>query len=109
LPLVEETITLIDRLWAAGLKRHDLDQFSVSETFRLAGARVALIDDVFEHYCPRWSKRYMRRRLRVRKPGQTVPFSKTRVRLFKASWTLRLAMRKARRRGPYRIATWRKI
>jgi hypothetical protein len=96
LPLVEDTVALIDALWAAGLRRHDLDQFSVSETFRLAGVPVALIDDVFEHYCPRWSKRYMRRKLRRRRPGERVPYSKARVRLFKAYWTIRLAMRKAR-------------
>jgi hypothetical protein len=96
LPLVEDTIALIDKLWAAGLRRHDIDQFSVSETFRLNGVRVALIDGEFEHYCPRWSKRYMRRRLRRRAPGERVPFTKTRVRLFKAYWNLRLAMRNAR-------------
>jgi hypothetical protein len=97
---------MIDALWKAGLTRHDIDQFGVTETFRLAGVPVALIDDVFEHYCPRWSKRYMRRRLRRRRPGERIPFSKTRVRLFKAYWNLRLAMRKAQRflkRG----ATWR--
>jgi hypothetical protein len=105
LPLVEDTIALIDALWAAGLRRHDVDQFSVSETFRLAGVEVALIDDVFEHYCPRWSKRYMRRRLRRRAPGERIAFSKMRVRLFKAYWTLRLAMRKARRSWG---ALWRK-
>ncbi len=84
LPLVTDTVALIDRLWAAGLKRHDIDQFCVSETFRLGGINVALIDDVFEHYCQRWSKRYMRRRLRRRAPGERIPYSKTRVRLFKA-------------------------
>ena len=97
LPLVEDAIALIDKLWAAGLKRHDIDQFSVSETFRLNGVRVALIDGEFEHYCPRWSKRYMRRRLRRRSPGERIAFSKTRVRLFKAYWNLAVAMRKARR------------
>jgi hypothetical protein len=97
LPLVEDTAFMIGALWKAGLTRHDIDQFCVTETFRLAGVPVALIDDVFEHYCPRWSKRYMRRRLRRRAPGQRIPFSKTRVRLFKAYWNLRLAMRKARR------------
>jgi len=29
-PLIEDAIVLIDRLWSAGLKRHDLDQFAVS-------------------------------------------------------------------------------
>ena len=108
LPLVEDTIALIDALWAAGLKRHDIDQFSVSETFRLAGVRVALIEREFEHYCPRWSKRYMRRRLRARRPGERVQYSKTRVRLFKAYWNLRLAMRRARRFWRDGKARWRK-
>lgn len=97
LPLVEDTVTLVSALWRAGLRRHDIDQFSVSETFRLHGVPVALIDDAFEHYCPRWSKRYMRRRLRRRRPGEPVAFSKTRVRLFKAYWNMRIAVRKARR------------
>ena len=97
LPLNEYAVALIDRLWAAGLRRHDIDQFSVSEMFRLNGISVDLIDGAFEHYCPRWSKRYMRRRLRRRAPGERVPFTKTRVRLFKAYWNLAIAMRKARR------------
>jgi hypothetical protein len=106
LPLLEDAIVLIDRLWTAGLKRHDIEQFAVGESLRLSGVRIALIDDVFEHYCPRWSKRYMRRRLRRRRPGERIPFSKTRVRLFKAYWNLRLAMRKARRVWT-KGATWR--
>jgi hypothetical protein len=106
LPLVEDTVFMIGALWKAGLTRHDIDQFCVTETFRLAKVPVALIDDAFEHYCPRWSKRYMRRRLRRRAPDERIPFSKARVRLFKGYWNLRLAMRKARRvltKG----ATWR--
>ena len=97
LPLVEDTVVMVRALWQAGLRRHDVDQFCVTETFRIANVRVALISDVFEHYCPRWSKRYMRRRLRNRREGERIPFSKTRVRLFKTYWNLRLAMRKARR------------
>ena len=104
LPLIEDAIVLMDRLWAAGNDRHDIEQFAVAEALRLGGVEIALIDKTFEHYCPRWSRRYMRRRLRRRAPGETIPFSKTRVRLFKATWTLRLAMRNARRlwRGVWR-------
>ncbi len=105
LPLIEDAILLIDRLWAGGVRRHDIEQFAISETLRLGGVRVALINDVFAHYCARWSRRYMRRALRRRTPGEPVAFSKTRVRLFKAYWTLRLAMRKASR---FRGETWRK-
>jgi hypothetical protein len=108
LPPVEDAITLIDRLWRAGLRRHDIEQFAIAETLRLGGVHIALIDDVFEHYCARWARRYMRRKLR-RWQADTIPFSKTRVRLFKAYWTLRLAMRKARQfatRGT--SAKWRK-
>jgi len=97
LPLIEDAILLMDKLWAAGLHKHDIEQFAVAETLRLGGVKIALISDTFEHYCPRWSRRYMRRRLRSCAPGARVPYSKTRVRLFKAYWTLRLAMRKARR------------
>jgi hypothetical protein len=105
LPLVEDAVTLIERLWAAGLHKHDIEQFALAETLRLGGVEIALIDKTFEHYCPRWARRYMRRRLRARAPGACIPYNKARVRLFKAYWTLRLAMRKARRswRG-----TWRK-
>jgi hypothetical protein len=108
LPLIEDAITLIDCLWRAGLRRHDVEQFAIAETLRLGGVRIALIDDVFEHYCARWARRYMRRSLR-RPRAEAIPYSKTRVRLFKAYWTLRLAMRKARRlstRGT--SAKWRK-
>ena len=108
LPLVEDAITLIDRLFDAGLRRHDIEQFAIAETLRLGGVRIALIDDVFEHYCARWARRYMRRNLR-RRQAEAIPYSKTRVRLFKAYWTLRLAMRKARQfatRGT--SAKWRK-
>jgi hypothetical protein len=108
LPLVDDAILLIDRLWNAGLRRHDIEQFAIAETLRLGGVHIALIDDCFEHYCARWARRYMRRKLRHRQ-ANTIPFSKTRVRLFKAYWTLRLAMRKARRfstRGT--SAKWRR-
>ncbi len=106
LPLIEDAVALIDALWSAGLRRHDIEQFAIGETLRLGGVNIAFIDDVFVHYCARWSRRYMRRKLRRRAPGEGVAYSKARVRLFKASWTLRLAMRKARRfiRG----AKWRK-
>ncbi len=104
LPLVEDAIILIERLWAAGLRKHDVEQFALAETLRLGGVEIALIDRTFEHYCPRWARRYMRRRLRRRASGAGIPYSKARVRLFKAYWTLRLAMRNARRswRGGWR-------
>ena len=96
LPLIEDACVLIDRLWAGGLHRHDIEQFAIAECLRLGGVNIALIDDVFEHYCPRWSRRFMRRRLRRRAAGQRVAYSKTRVRLFKAYWNGTLAVRKAR-------------
>jgi hypothetical protein len=105
LPLVEDAVALIDLMWAAGLRRHDIEQFAVAETLRLGGVRIALIDDVFVHYCARWARRYMRRRLRRRRAGERIAYSKGRVRLFKTYWTLRLAMRKA---GLSWGAIWRK-
>jgi hypothetical protein len=109
LPLIEDAVVLIERLLVGGLRRHDIEQFAIAEALRLGGVRIALIDDVFEHYCARWSRRYMRRRLRRRTPGARIPYSKTRVRAFKAYWTLRLAMRKARRfLEPGLPAIWRK-
>lgn len=105
--LIEEAVVLLDRLWAGGLVRHDVEQFAIAECFRIAGVPIQLINREFEHYCPRWSKRYMRRRLRRHTPTPaaeragarpTISFSKTRVRLFKGRWLLALAMRSLTRR-----------
>jgi hypothetical protein len=96
LPLIEDALALIDAIWAAPFHRHDIEQFAIAESLRLGGVEIALIDDVFVHYYMRWSRRYMRRRLRRRRRGETIAFGKARVRLFKAAWTLRLAMRKAK-------------
>jgi hypothetical protein len=96
--ILEDAVVLIERLWAGGLKRHDIEQFAVSDCFRLKGVPIREINREFEHYFPRWSKRYMRRRLRERSPGEPIAFSKTRVRLFKGIWNLRLGLRKLRRR-----------
>jgi len=89
LPLIEDAVTLIRRLWFGGLMRHDIEQFAIAEAFRVAGVPVRLIDKEFEHYCPRWSRRYMRRRLRTRAPGTVIEYSKGRVRLFKWFWLAR--------------------
>lgn len=111
LPLLEDAVELLDRLWAAGLTRHDLEQFAVAEAFRLGGVPIQLIDREFEHYCPRWSKRYMRRQLRRyrRSPAErragarpSIPFSKIRVRLFKGRSLLKLAIRSLTRPRPRR-------
>jgi hypothetical protein len=104
-PLIEDAVALIDRLWDGGVRRHDIEQFAISECLRLGGVRITEIDGVFVHYCARWSRRYMRRALLRRAPGEPTPFSKTRVRLFKAYWTLRIVLRKARR---MRGVKWRK-
>lgn len=93
-PIVEDAVALVDALWDAGLHRHDLEQFALTERLRLTGMPIDLINKTFVHYCPRWSKRYMRHCLRRYEAGTRIPFSKTRVRLFKAYWILRLAMRK---------------
>ncbi len=109
--LLGDALVLLDRLWAAGLVRHDLEQFAIAEGFRLGGVPIQMIDCEFEHYCPRWSKRYMRRQLRryLRSPGQArggarpyIPFNKTRVRLFKGRRLLKLAIRSLTRRKPRR-------
>jgi hypothetical protein len=105
--LIEDAVVLLDRLWTAGLLRHDIEQFAVAECFRIAGVPVSLINREFEHYCPHWSKRYMRRRLRRRSPPPgaatsgaraSIPFSKARVRLFKFRSLVRLAIRSLTRR-----------
>ena len=98
LPLIEDAVELIDQLWFGGLTRHDIEQFAIAEAFRLAGVRIQLIEREFEHYCPRWARRYMRRALRVRAPGTRIAYGKARVRWFKWRWQARLAAR-GRRRG----------
>jgi hypothetical protein len=107
LPVIEDAITLMDRLWAAKLYRHDIEQFAIGECFRLAGVELALIDRELEHYCSHWAKRYMRRRLRSRLPSAValpiaarpdIPLSKTRVRLFKGGNLACIGLRKLRRR-----------
>ena len=105
--LIEDAVILLDRLWNGGLVRHDVEQFAVAEAFRIAGVPIELINREFEHYCPRWSKRYMRRRLRRHRRSEaaerggarpSVPFCKTRVRLFKGRSLLRLGLRSLTRR-----------
>ena len=105
--LIEDAVVLLDRLWKGGLRRHDVEQFAVAEAFRIAGVPVRLIDREFEHYCPRWSKRYMRRRLRRHERAASaersgarpsIPFRKARVRLFKFRWMFELAIRSLTRR-----------
>jgi hypothetical protein len=111
LPLLDDAVILIDRLWAAGLVRHDLEQFAVAESFRLGGVPIQLINREFVHYCPRWSKRYMRRQLRRyrksfvearRAARPSIPFSKARVRMFKGVSLLKLALRALSRGRPRR-------
>jgi hypothetical protein len=108
LPLIEDALALMDRLWAAKLHRHDIEQFAIGECFRFGGVNLTLIDREFEHYCSHWAKRYMRRRLRRRLPSTVaapvaarpdIPLSKTRVRLFKGRNLARLGLRKLRRRA----------
>ncbi len=98
-PLLDDALVLTDRLWSAGLKLHTVEQFAFCECFRLAGVPIQPIHRDFEHYCPRWSKRYMRRKLRARATSADapIPFSKTRVRLFKNLWLLRIWWRRLRR------------
>jgi len=107
LPLIEDAITLMDRLWAARLYRHDIEQFAIGECFRFAGVKLALIDRELQHYCQYWSKRYMRRMLRRRGPSPdappaaarpSIPLSKARVRLFKGGKLARLGLRALNRR-----------
>jgi hypothetical protein len=107
-PLIEDALTLMERLLAAKLNRHDIEQFAVGECFRTAGVEVALIDRELTHYCHHWAKRYMRRRLRRRMPSigappvairPDIPLSKTRTRQFKVRVLARLAWRAAWRRA----------
>ena len=106
LPLIEDALTLMGRLLAAKLSRHDIEQFAIGECFRTADVEVALIDRELTHYCHRWAKRYMRRRLRRRLPSTDappvatrpdIPLSKALTRLFKARALARLAWRALRR------------
>jgi hypothetical protein len=100
-PLLDDAVVLIERLWSKGLRRHDIEQFAISECFRLGAVPIRLIDRNFEHYFSRWSKRYFRRKLLARLlsgAAAPIPFSKARVRLFKAGRLLRLGLGRVRRR-----------
>ncbi|THD47263.1 MAG: hypothetical protein E7774_05260 [Bradyrhizobium sp.] len=116
LPVLEDALVLLDRLRAAKLIRHDIEQFAVAEGFRLAGVKVALIEREFEHYCQHWTKRYMRRLLRRQGPSPDAPPnaarpsidpSKSRVRLFKRMKQAQLALRALSRRLHWRGAAKR--
>jgi hypothetical protein len=96
-PQLDDAVVLTDRFWQAGRRLHTVEPFAFCECFRLGGVPIWPIDRNFEHHHSRWSKRYMRRRLRVRAPGAKIAFSKTSVRLFKAWARMRLAVRRLRR------------
>lgn len=100
-PILEDAVVLLDRLFEADLLRHDVEQFAVAEAFRTAGVSISLIDREFEHYCARWSKRYMRNKLRgttsATMGARRIPYSKSRIRLFKFHAYWRLQAREFRR------------
>jgi hypothetical protein len=105
--LLDEAIVLIDRIRATGLRDHDVEQFAITECFRIARVPIATIDRNFEHYCQHWSKRYMRRRFRPEpvasftqmQPARPIyPLTKTRVRIFKRLSLLKITARTWSRR-----------
>jgi hypothetical protein len=96
IPIIEDSLALIDGLWKAGLKSLDIDQFAATETFRLHGVKITPVFQKIHHYHSRWTRKYIHWQLsrgpkrdfnlpRIRRPD--IPVNKSLVRLFKA-WTL---------------------
>jgi hypothetical protein len=89
---IEDSIALIDKLWACRLYAHDIEQFAINESFRLHGFAIAENSSTFIHYCAQWRKRYMHWRLaklphapsdRVAARRPVIRLSKTHTRIFK--------------------------
>ena len=93
IPIIEDSLALIDGLYKAGLTSLDIDQFAATETFRLHGVKITPVFQKIHHYHSRWTRKYILWRLsrgpkpdfgneRVRRPD--IYTNKTFVRLFKA-------------------------
>ena len=93
IPIIEDSLALIDGLYKAGLTSLDIDQFAATETFRLHGVRITPVFQKIHHYHSRWTRKYILWQLgrgpkrdfgapRVRRPD--IPVNKTIVRLYKA-------------------------
>jgi len=91
--IIEDSITLIDQLWAAGLQALDVDQFAATETFRIHGQKINPVFKNIHHYHSRWTRRYIHWKFnqkskiefnvpQIRRPDIFV--NKTAVRVFKA-------------------------
>jgi hypothetical protein len=59
--LIQHALELCDALLATGSKRHTLEQFSLSEIFRISRAEIIYSKDVIVHYVK--TKTYMRRKI----------------------------------------------
>ncbi|MEI6572480.1 MAG: hypothetical protein WCO61_02925 [Alphaproteobacteria bacterium] len=92
MPIIEDSLALIDGLYKAGLTSLDIDQFAATETFRLHGIRITPVFQNIHHYHSRWTRKYILWRLsrgpkldfsipRIRRPDIAV--NKTIVRIFK--------------------------
>lgn len=93
IPIIEDSIALIDGLWKAGLTSLDIDQFAATETFRLHDVKITPVFQKIHHYHSRWTRKYILWQLgrgpardfgipRIRRPD--IPVNKTIVRLYKA-------------------------
>jgi len=93
IPIIEDSLALIDGLWKAGLTSLDIDQFAATETFRLHGTKITPVFQKIHHYHSRWTRKYILWQLgrgpkidfsipRIRRPDIRV--NKTIVRLYKA-------------------------
>jgi hypothetical protein len=63
LPAIEDALALSDALLERGVRLFSVEQFAISESFRLHDAAVADMRPLFQHYFRRSLKRYMRWRI----------------------------------------------
>lgn len=93
--IVADAIGLIDALWSGPLKKFDIEQFALTEAFRIHKVTITPVSQTVHHYHSRWTRRYMHWRLnlgapisfsapKVRRPNITV--NKALVRLYRAKY-----------------------
>jgi hypothetical protein len=94
IPIIIDAIAMVDALLEVNLHEHDIEQFALTEAFRIHNIRIESINKSYQHYCMHWWKRYMHWRLGKLKerpfaePHSRRPdiwINKTIVRLFKGA------------------------
>ena len=97
-PVVEDTIALIDAVLAQNKMLMTLEQVALSECLRVHNIQVTFMRPLFQHYYPKAHKRYMHWHIRrwlatqggiFTPQSPTIPYDRSQVRLFRVSTKLR--------------------